>query len=99
MAGAAGVGGFVDHLRARVPLGSLLALIVTAALVGGGSVCVFGPLPSSARITEPVLQPSPECDLLRPQIRTLATDVELLRRVGTDRVVTGQFTGSPARSK
>jgi hypothetical protein len=85
-------------LRTRVPLGSLLALIVTVALAGGVTAYAFSARATQQRedYQEPVLQNiGPNVTLLRVQIRTLATDVELLRRVGADRVVSGQFTGSP----
>lgn len=85
-------------LRTRVPLGSFLALIVTLSLAGGVAAYAFSSRSTQQRsdYQEPVLQAiGPEVTLLRLQLRTLATDVELLRRVGTDRVVTGQFTGSP----
>lgn len=84
-------------LRPRVPLGSLLALVVTAALVGGVASYAFSARATQQRddYQEPVLQAiGPDVTLLRLQIRTLATNVELLRRVGSDRVVSGQFTGS-----
>jgi hypothetical protein len=85
-------------LRPRVPLGSLLALVVTAALVGGVASYAFSARATQQRddYREPVLQAvGPNVTLLRIQVRTLATDIELLRRLGTDRVVTGQFVGSP----
>ena len=85
-------------LRTRVPLGSLLALIVTAALVGGVATYAFSARATQQRddYQESVLQAiGPDVTVLRLQIRTLATNVELLRRVGADRVVSGQFTGSP----
>jgi hypothetical protein len=84
-------------LRARVPLGSLLALIATLALAGGVAAYAFSTRATQPRedYQEPVLQAiGPSVTLLRVQIRTLATDVELLRRVGADRLVSGQFTGS-----
>lgn len=84
-------------LRTRVPLGSLLALIVTGALVGGVASYAFSARATQQRddYREPVLQAvGPNVTLLRVQVRTLATDIELLRRLGTDRVVTGQFVGS-----
>jgi hypothetical protein len=84
-------------LRPRVPLGSLLALIVSAALVAGVVTAAFSTRASQQRsdYQAPVLQEvGPTVTLLRVRIRTLATDVELLRRVGADRVITGQFTGS-----
>jgi hypothetical protein len=84
-------------LRPRVPLGSALALIVSLALVGGVAAFAFSTRATQQRedYRAPVFQTvDAEVTLLRLQIRTLATDVELLRRVGTDRVITGQFVGS-----
>ena len=84
-------------LRPRVIFGSGIALILSAVLVGGVMAVAFSTRSAQQRsdYTEPVLESiGPQVTLLRVQIRTLSTDVELLQRVGTDRVVTGQFVGS-----
>lgn len=84
-------------LRSRIPFGSAIALLLSAGLVGGVAAYAFSTRASQQRddYREPVLQTiSNDVTLLRLQIQTLATDVELLRRVGADRVITGQFVGS-----
>lgn len=84
-------------LRPRVPLGSLLALVVSAGLVVAVVSVAFSSRAAQQRedYQEPVIQPiSESVTLLRLQIQALTTDVELLRRVGDDRVITGQFVGS-----
>ncbi len=84
-------------LRPRVMFGSFLALLLSAALVGGVAAVAFSTRATQHRqdYQEPVMQTvAPDVSLVRLQIRTLATDVELLSRVGTDRVISGQFVGS-----
>ncbi|HLV35883.1 MAG TPA: hypothetical protein VKY59_12240 [Spirillospora sp.] len=84
-------------LRTRIPLGSLLALIVTLALAGGVAALAYSSRSAQQRsdYRESVVQNiDANITLLRVQIRTLTTDVELLRRIGSDRVITGEFVGS-----
>jgi hypothetical protein len=84
-------------LRARLAFGSLLALVLSAALVGGVAALAFSTRAAQQRddYRESVLQPvAPQVTLLRLRISTLATDIELLRRVGSDRVISGAFVGS-----
>src|SRR5690606_33970399 len=84
-------------LRTRIPLGSLLALIVTLALAGGVAALAYSSRSAQQRsdYRESVVQNiDANITLLRVQIRTLTTDVELLRRIGSDRDITGEFVGS-----
>lgn len=83
-------------LRDRVPLGGLIALVVCVALVAVVTVTAFSTRSSQPRedyqqlIAEPM---GDNINLLRVQINTLATDVEVVRALD-ERNITGQFTGS-----
>lgn len=84
-------------LRPRVALGSWIALLLSGALVAGMAFSAY-----STRVTqqrdnyrEPVAQAIGETvTLLRLRVSTLASDIELLRSLGNERVVTGEFVGS-----
>ncbi len=84
-------------LRPRVIFGSGVALLITLVLVGGVAALAFSTRATQIRedYREPVEQTvSGNVTLLRVRIRTLATDIELLRRVGAERVISGEFVGS-----
>jgi hypothetical protein len=83
-------------LRDRMPLGGLFALIVSVALVGGLAAISFANRATQERAdyTENIAQPvGATVSLLRVQVQTLATEVELVR-VLAGRTITGQFVGS-----
>lgn len=91
---AAGLGIF---LRPRLPFGAALALIVTAALVGGVAALAFSTRAGQERsdYRETIDQPiGPQVTLLRLRVETLATSIALQPTASADRRVTGQFTGS-----
>ncbi len=84
-------------LGARVTFGSGLALIVSVVIVAGVAYASFTTRATQQRddYQEPVLENiGTDVTLLRLKINTLATDVELLRRLGDDRTISGEFVGS-----
>ncbi|MGQ9889523.1 MAG: LiaI-LiaF-like domain-containing protein [Aggregatilineales bacterium] len=89
--------GLSIFLRPRLPFGSALALIVTAALVGGVAALAFSTRASQERsdyraaIDQPI---APQVTLLRLRVETLATSIALEPAASADRRVAGQFTGS-----
>lgn len=89
--------GLSTILRPRVFFGSGVALLLTLLLVGVAAALAFSTRATQQRedYRAPVEQAvNAGVTLLRVQIRTLATDVELLRRVGSDRTISGEFVGS-----
>jgi len=83
-------------LRNRIPLGNLIALVVSAALVGGLAVSAYSSRATQERsdYQESIAQPiPPEITLLRVSVETLATDVEIVRSLSSG-AVSGQFSGS-----
>lgn len=83
-------------LRNRIPLGNLIALVVSAALVGGLAVSAYSSRATQERsdYQESIAQPiPPEITLLRVSVETLATDVEIVRSLSSG-TVSGQFSGS-----
>lgn len=88
--------GLSIFLRERVPFGSFIALVLCAGLVAGVTVAGFSSRATQERndyqqvIDQPV---GDAINLLRLQVRTLATDVELVRALDGDGM-TGQFEGS-----
>jgi hypothetical protein len=93
--------GLSIFLRPRITLGSGIALILSVVLVG-----VIVPLAFSTRAEQQrednreALQQSisPNITLLRLQLTTLTTDLELLPTLNTDRSVIGEFIGSTESS-
>ena len=84
-------------LRPRVPLGAGIALVLSVALVAVVAVFAFSTRATQQRsdYRAPIEQPiGSDVTLLSLHIETLATDVELLRSVGVDRVIGGEFVGS-----
>jgi hypothetical protein len=83
-------------LRGRVPLGSALAFILTALLVGGMAAHSFSTRAEQQRDDNQVefAQPiSDDITLLRVRLHTLATDVLLARSAG-ESAISGDFVGS-----
>ncbi len=88
-------------LRDRLPVGGLIALVLTAAVTGGVAVTAYNSLASQIRDEnqQPIsAQVSENITLLRVNIDTLDTDVELLRALDRSSGITGQFSGSTASS-
>lgn len=84
-------------LRPRVPFGSVIAFVLSVALVGAVAVFAFSTRSTQQRddYQEPIAQSiGDNVTLLSLHVQMLATDVELLRGVSTDRVINGQFVGS-----
>ena len=84
-------------LGSRLPLGSAIALVLSIGLVIAVAFLAFSTRATQQRddYREPLEQRIGDTvTLLSLHIQTLATDVELLRGVGTERVITGQFVGS-----
>lgn len=83
-------------LRERLRFGSFITLIVGSLLVAGVITVAFSSRATQIRgdyqntINQSV---APEINLLRVQITTLATDVEIVRSLQT-RAISGQFIGS-----
>lgn len=83
-------------LRERVRFGSLLTLVLSGALLAGVVATAFSSRATQLRsdyetaLNHPV---SPAINLLRVQVTTLSTDVEIVRSLDT-RVINGQFIGS-----
>jgi hypothetical protein len=87
--------GLVLLLRRRVPLGGLVALALTGALVGTIAWSAYSSRAGQQRdeTRQTIAQPAdPSLSLLRVRVSTLATDVEIL--TGTAPGVVGLFTGS-----
>jgi hypothetical protein len=83
-------------LRGRLPFGSTIALVLTVGLVVGVAAYAFSTRSQERRddYRETIAQAiDPGLGLLRIQVSTLATDVELLRSVTPD-LVAGEFVGS-----
>lgn len=83
-------------LRDRVKFGSLIALLVSAVLVVGIATAAFSSRVGQERtdyqaaINQPV---SATVNLLRVQVDTLGTNVEIVRSL-SQRIITGEFVGS-----
>lgn len=90
------LGGLSVLLRDRVPMGSLVALVVSIGVVGGVTAFAFSSRANQPRTDyqQPIEQVvSEDVSLLQVVIHTRATDVEVLRSTES-RTVTGEFTGS-----
>ncbi len=93
------LGGLSVFLRDRVPLGSLIALVVSVVLVGGLTAMAFSTRANQERsdYVETIMQPiSGDVTLLEVSIETLATtvDVEILPLPIAEVAVSGEFSGS-----
>ncbi|MEZ4669105.1 MAG: DUF5668 domain-containing protein [Anaerolineae bacterium] len=83
-------------LRDRVRFGSLIALVISAALLAGVVTSAFSNRATQIRsdyqtaLNESV---APGINLLRVRVAALSTDVEIVRSL-TARTITGQFIGS-----
>jgi hypothetical protein len=90
------LGGLSIFLRDRLPFGSFIALLICVGLVAGVTVAAFSNRTTQERsdYREPIAQEiGAEINLLRVQVITLATDVELVRAI-EGRQVSGEFVGS-----
>ncbi|NDJ59705.1 MAG: hypothetical protein GYB67_01190 [Chloroflexi bacterium] len=84
-------------LGRRLPLGSLMALIISGGLVIGLAATAFTQRAAEQRTDyqQRIEQPlADDLTLLRVQVATLATDVEFLRTLNPAAGVTGEFIGS-----
>lgn len=90
------IGGLSILLRDRVPVGSLIALVVGVALVSGIAVTAYSSRSSqeqsdyTAEVNQPI---GAGISLLRVQVETFATQVEIVRSLQNGSV-TGEFVGS-----
>ncbi len=90
------IGGLSLLLRERVPLGSLIALVVGVGLAGGLAAAAFSSRATQPRDAQQVAISQPigaGVTLLRVQLTTLDTDVEIVRAL-TPAQAGGQFVGS-----
>lgn len=88
--------GLAIFLRERVPVGELIAVVASVALVAGVTSLAFSNRATQERdaYQETINQPvGAGISLLRLQVSALATDVELVRSL-SEGAVTGQFIGS-----
>ncbi|MBW4439015.1 MAG: hypothetical protein KME04_17895 [Pleurocapsa minor GSE-CHR-MK-17-07R] len=89
--------GLMLILRGRVPLGGLLALVISIALVGGIAVTAFNGRAGELRTDNvvPVNQlVAADITLLRVRADLLTTDIDVQPSASREQGVTGQFTGS-----
>jgi hypothetical protein len=89
--------GLATFLRARIPLGSLVALILSVALVGGVAYAAFTNRAAQQRtdLQQEIAQALPPgLTLLRVRLQTLATDVDIVRAAEGTFAVNGRFVGS-----
>jgi hypothetical protein len=92
------VAGLAFLLRGRVPLGSLFALIIGVAAVGGVATTAFNARVDQVRTDQRVMLDQPidaDVGILRVRIETGGTDVEVTRGEGGRRIG-GEFLGSRA---
>jgi membrane protein implicated in regulation of membrane protease activity len=93
--------GLTVFLRSRVTFGAGIALILSLALAGGVTAYAFSTRATQQREDnqQPVEQAvSEEVTLLNLQVTTLTTDVELLRSLNPERVISGEYLGSSENS-
>ena len=84
-------------LRGRVPLSSLIALVLSGALVAGVVYAAFNNRAMQQRqdLQQAIEQSLPEgLTLLRVRIQTLATDVDIVRAPEGAAAISGRFVGS-----
>lgn len=91
------LGGLAILLRDRLPLGGLIALLLSVLLAGGIAYYAFSQRAQQQRsdnvqVIEQAL-PS-DITLLRLRVQALETEVELLRALDTQPRVSGEFVGS-----
>jgi hypothetical protein len=89
--------GLSVFLRGRVPLGSFVALILSAALVAGVVYTAFSQRATQQRteFEQDIEQALPaNLTLLRVHIQTLTTDVDIVRAPEGDTSISGRFVGS-----
>jgi hypothetical protein len=91
------LGGLALLLRGRVPLGGLISLVITGALVGGLGITAYNTRASQQRqdYHQPIAEQIPAgVTLLRVHIQTLATEVEVQGSLNANGGVSGDFVGS-----
>jgi hypothetical protein len=93
--------GLTVFLHSRVSFGAGIALVISVNLAGGVAAYAFST--RSAQQREDHQQPveqivSSGVTLLSLQLTTLTTDVELLRSLNPERVITGDYVGSSENS-
>jgi hypothetical protein len=91
------IGGLGIFLRDRVRFGSLIALLVGLLLTGALAAVSFSSRATQLRDDNqtPINQViGPDITLLRVQVDTLATDVEIVRALAGGRAIGGLFSGS-----
>ncbi|MFZ4813234.1 MAG: hypothetical protein ACOYL5_01765 [Phototrophicaceae bacterium] len=89
--------GLVLLLRGRLPVSELIGLVLGGALVVAIALAAFSIRREQTRNDQLVTLDQPVSEsvaLLRVQLETLATDVEVVRVSGDARRVGGQFSGS-----
>jgi hypothetical protein len=90
------LGGLTLLLRGRVPVATLIALVLTVTLVTGVAAYAFSTRSGETRsdYQETIAQPiEPGLGLLRIRVNALSTDIELLRSV-LPNFIAGEFSGS-----
>lgn len=92
--------GLAGLLRARLPWGGAIAVVLSVAIVAGVAAYAFSTRAQQARTDyrqpiEQIIQPG--LGLLRVRVSTLDSDVEILRAVEEHRV-SGEFAGSAESS-
>lgn len=93
--------GLTVFLNSRVSFGAGIALVISVTLAGGVAAYAFST--RSAQQREDHQQPVEQIvgsgvTLLSLQLTTLTTDVELLRSLNPERVITGDYVGSSENS-
>jgi hypothetical protein len=89
--------GLSVFLRGRIPLGSFVALIISAALVAGVVYTAFSQRATQQRTDQQqdIEQALPAgLTILHVYIQTLATDVDIVRAPAGDTSISGRFVGS-----
>ena len=84
-------------LSRRLPLGGLIALIITVAVVAGVAVVAYSGRAAQQRSDYQQVIELPlngNITLLRLRVETLATNVELITSATSDPVISGEFVGS-----
>jgi hypothetical protein len=84
-------------LRRRLPLGGLIALVLTVVIVAGVAAAAYSGRASQQRSDYQQLIEQPlngDITLLRLRVETLATGLELITSATSDSVVSGEFIGS-----
>jgi hypothetical protein len=84
-------------LPGRIPLGNLVALILTVALVGGVTMVAYSSRETQQREDQqlPIEQAiDSSVTLLAVNVSTLDADVEIFRSENAEKIIAGEFVGS-----